>query len=61
MKLKKYINEESEIRSKLIDFFKKNPNPADDEIHAFAEKEKIDPHDFEEQIYKLLGSLVKNL
>jgi len=57
----KYITEEKSIKDKLIKFFKNNSNPSDNDIHDFAEKEGIDPHDFEEHIYKLLGSLVKKL
>lgn len=57
----KYITEEVNIKDKLIEFFKNNPSPSDDEIHDFAEKEGINPHNFEEHIYKLLGSLVKKL
>ncbi len=61
MKIYKYLNEEKDIEKKIIQFFKSNSNPSDDDIHSFAEKEGIDPHEFEEYIYKLLGSLVRKL
>lgn len=46
------------ILEKLIDFFKKNPAPDDDEIHSFAEDSNIDPHELEEEIYSLVGALI---
>jgi hypothetical protein len=42
------------IRGKLIKFFKQNPNPNDDAIHAFADQLGMSPHDVETQIYALL-------
>jgi len=47
------------IKEKIIEFFKKNQNPADKEVHAFAESLGIDEHKFEEHIYSLLGSLIR--
>jgi len=46
------------ILEKLIEFFKKNPAPDDDEIHSFAEDSNIDPHELEEEIYSLVGALL---
>lgn len=59
--LRKRINEENmeEIHKKIKDFFKKNPKPSDKEVHAYAEEIGIDEHDFEEHIYMILGSLLK--
>ena len=37
------------------DFFKENRNPTDDQIHEFADKMKMNPHKFEEIIYKILS------
>ena len=51
--------EKAKIRAALIEFFKKNPNPPDSKIHAFAAKLNIAPNVFEEQVYALLGSLLK--
>jgi len=45
------------IKSKIIEFFKSNSKPGDDEIHEFASKLGIDKHKFEEIIYELLGSI----
>lgn len=42
------------IRGKLIKFFKQNPNPNDDAIHALADQLGMSPHDVETQIYALL-------
>jgi hypothetical protein len=55
------INEDDKvdiIQQKIVDFFSINPNPPDSDIHAFAEKEKIDTHKFEEYVYELLGSFL---
>lgn len=64
MKLTEYLNEEktketNSIQNKIKDFFRKNPNPADKQVHAYAESLGIDEHDFEEHIYKLLSNYVK--
>ncbi len=42
------------VKEKLITFFKANPNPDDDKVHAFAEQNGIDPHELEEEIYKIV-------
>lgn len=47
--------ESPDLKSKIIEFFKANPNPNDDAVHAFAEKEGIDPHELETNIYSLLS------
>lgn len=48
-------------QSAIIAFLQKNPNPSDDDIHSLADKLKISPHDFEEEIYSLLGNLLKGV
>lgn len=48
-----------EIHSKIKDYFKKNPKPSDDEVHELAEKMGINPHEFEQHIYMILGELLK--
>ena len=57
MKLKNVIFETSEV-STIVDFFKSNPSPKDDEIHQLASELRIDKHRFEEIIYNLLGSFL---
>jgi len=60
MKFKEYLKEsEQEVISKIKEFFKKNPKPSDDEVHDFAEEMGIDTHKFEEYIYMIMGSMVK--
>jgi hypothetical protein len=39
-------------------FFAAHPNPPDDEVHALADKLQINPHEFESQIYAILGSFL---
>jgi len=43
-----------DLKSKITAFFKANPNPDDDKVHAFAEQNGINPHELEEEIYKLV-------
>lgn len=42
-----------EIDEKVFEFFLRNSNPTDAQVHTFAEKENIDVHDIEKAIYKL--------
>ena len=56
-RLEDFLTEESE-EEKIMKFFKENPEPPDSDVHAFAEKEKVDPHKFEEIIYKIIGSFL---
>lgn len=62
MKFNDYILNEKEDNTsmyvKLQEFFIKNPNPKDSEIHAFAEREGINTHRFEEIVYELIGSFL---
>lgn len=46
------------IHNKIIEFFKKNKNPSDKEVHEFAEKIGMDEHKFEEHIYMVLSDLI---
>jgi len=56
MKFYEYLNEEKDVTADIIEFFLKNSNPKDDEIHNLADELGINKHKFEEVIYKLLGS-----
>lgn len=47
-----------EILTTIMDFFADNPAPPDDEVHDLGEKLGLDPDDFEEKIYFILGSLL---
>jgi len=49
---------DNNIIDRIIKFFQVNPNPNDDQVHAFAEEQGIEPDDLEEKIYKLLSSLI---
>ena len=57
-KVNKYLVEadEKNLKLKIFDFFKKNTNPSDKEVHSFAESMGMDEHKFEEAIYTVLGS-----
>lgn len=54
------IKDEDNIKSKIIAFFKANPNPDDEKIHAFAEEQGINPHELETNIYALLSEKLTN-
>jgi len=43
----------------LLDFFRKNPHPVDDQIHELAEAHGASPHTMETQIYGILGDQLK--
>lgn len=54
MKLIRVVkNDSDELKNKLIEFFKANPNPDDDVLHKWAEENKLDVHEVETEIYKL--------
>jgi hypothetical protein len=60
-KIDRFLSEatDPELRTRIMTFFKENPEPSDEGeggVHAFAEKEGINPHEFEEAIYAILGS-----
>lgn len=60
MKFKSFINEESSVREKIIDFFNKHKGKIkDSEIHDFSDKIGMDTHKFEEEVYSLLYDLMK--
>jgi mannose-6-phosphate isomerase-like protein (cupin superfamily) len=43
----------------IVDFLKKNPKPSDKQVHDLAKKMGIDPDDFEEHFYMILGDMLK--
>ena len=49
---------DSDILTKIIEFFQKNPNHDDHKVHAFAEEEGMEPDDLEEKIYELVTKMV---
>lgn len=48
-----------EIKEKVLDFFKKNPNPSDKKVHKLAESLNIENHKLEEIIYGMLTNELK--
>jgi hypothetical protein len=60
MKISEQIRAQGpDIRSKIIQFFKANPNPNDKQVHQLAAKLKVSPHDLETHIYALLSELLQ--
>lgn len=65
--LKEYlsmIHEQAEtdrVHSAIVKFLKDNPKPSDPQIHALAGELEIDEHRFEEEIYAILGMLLKGV
>jgi len=52
---------ENLLRCAIVKLFTDHPNPDDSDVHALAEKLKVDPHEFEEIIYELLTGLLKGV
>jgi hypothetical protein len=50
--------DDKEIKTKLFDFFSKNPSPKDEKVHEFAESLGMKPDDLESHIYKIIGSFI---
>lgn len=50
--------DEKKLKTKLFDFFSKNPSPPDDQVHDFAESLGIKPDELESHIYKIIGSFL---
>ena len=48
-----------ELKGKIIDFLKKNPNPTDAKLHTWAEKGGYDVHRVEAIMYELATAFVK--
>lgn len=49
---------DGELRKKVVEWFRENRNPSDDQVHELAEQLGIDPHEFETVIYSLLTDCV---
>lgn len=47
------------LRGSIVQFFKQNPNPSDDQVHELAESLGVDPHEFETIIYSLLSEYLR--
>lgn len=58
-KLMQMEKQDMELSQKLIDFFRDNPNPTDEQIHAFATEQGMTPDDVEEQIYSMISDFVR--
>jgi hypothetical protein len=59
-KFKDYMIEgiQKNVEQEIMKFFKEKPNPQDPAIHALADKLKINSHEFEGIIYKILGQFL---
>lgn len=55
-----YFKEAVDLASAVYDFLKNNPNPKDKELHTWAEKEGLDVHEVESEIYKLATKFVQH-
>lgn len=55
------MKEESKTQSthdRLLDFFKRNPDPSDDQVHELAASVGVTPHELEQMIYSILSSFL---
>lgn len=55
-----YRENENNIHSMIIDYFKNNPNPVDTDIHALAEKLNLSASALENHIYMVLTDYILN-
>jgi len=59
MKLEYFLKEQKEdTKLKILEFFKNNPSPTDDEIHSLSDELGINTHKFEAMVYSILGSFI---
>ena len=56
-----YGKKDDKMKSDVIEFLKKNPDPKDADLHAWAEMKKYDIHEVETKIYELATKFVKFL
>ena len=49
------------MKEQIINFLKKNPNPNDEELHAWAEENGFDIHKVETMIYELATKFVNSI
>lgn len=50
----KILAEKTKLRPELLRFFRKNPNPTDQQMHDLAADLGVDPHELETEVYRLL-------
>lgn len=55
------VNNHSDVHSKIIQYFSKNLNPTDKDIHNFANELGISLVELENHIYMVLTNLLKNV
>lgn len=49
----------SNLKEEIIEFFKENPNPLDEQVHEWAEENGYDKHEVENKIYEIATEHVK--
>jgi hypothetical protein len=60
MKLIRVVkNDAEELRPRIVEFFKNNPNPGDDVLHKWAEENNLDVHEVETEIYRLVTEYIQ--
>ena len=47
-------------KAEILKLFKETPHPEDSQIHALADSLKTDKHEFEDEIYAMLGDYIAN-
>lgn len=58
VKIEKEILNDKALRSEIVRFFIKNPQPTDDQMHALAEQLKIEPPELETLVYGILSDII---
>jgi hypothetical protein len=60
MRLQLFLeNDMEQIHAEIIKFLKDNPKPKDEQIHALAKELGMEPSEFEEHVYMILGDKLK--
>lgn len=57
--VQKGMFEDRDLEAKVVSWLKENPNPKDDEVHAFSKELKVSPHDLEAVFYKIASEVAK--
>lgn len=47
-----------ELDANILDFFKSHPYPKDEDLHEYAEGMKMEPDEFETEVYALISSFL---
>ena len=47
------------LRCRVVEFMADNPYPSDEQVHMFASKQGVDPHELEKIIYGMVSEIIE--